>query len=67
MPDTPENFDDAKGQVKEKAGDVTDDGSLKREGKEDQAAGKAKSALGSAKDKADDAIDGVRDRIQDRS
>ena len=67
MPDTPENLDDAKGRAKEAAGDLTGDDSLRREGKEDQAAGKAKSALDSAKDKVEDAIDGVRDRVRDRS
>ena len=66
MPDTPENVDDAKGRAKEAAGNLTGDNSLQREGKEDQAAGKAKSALDSAKDKVEGAIDGVRDRLRDR-
>ena len=38
----PENVDDAKGKVKEAAGDLTDDESLKNEGKVDQATGKVK-------------------------
>jgi uncharacterized protein YjbJ (UPF0337 family) len=59
----PENFDDAKGRAKEAAGDLTDDEDLKREGKADQAAGKAKSAVDTAKDKASDAIDSVKDRL----
>lgn len=67
MPETPENLDDAKGRAKEAAGDLTGDDSLRREGKEDRAAGKAKSALDSARDKVEDAIDGVRDRVRDRS
>ena len=67
MPDTPENLDDAKGRAKEAAGNLTGEDSLRREGKEDQAAGKAKSALDTAKDKVEDAIDGVRDRLRDRS
>ena len=66
MPDTPSNLDDAKGQVKEKVGDATDDRSLEREGKEDRAVGKAKDALDSTKNKVEDAIDGVRDRLRDR-
>jgi uncharacterized protein YjbJ (UPF0337 family) len=50
----PENFDDAKGQVKEKAGKLTDDHSLENEGKVDQASGKAKGA-----------VDGVKDKVQE--
>lgn len=52
----PENYDDAKGKVKEKAGQLTDDKSLENEGKVDQAAGKVKSGVDSVKDKANDAI-----------
>ncbi len=59
----PENMDDAKGRVKEAAGNLTGDDDLKQEGKTDQAAGKAKDIADSAKDKAEDAIDGVRDRL----
>jgi hypothetical protein len=36
------NADEAKGRVKEAAGDLTGDKSLKNEGKADRAAGKAK-------------------------
>ena len=61
--DTPRNTDDAKGRVKEAAGDLTGDSDLKEEGKTDQAVGKVKDAVDSAKDKVDEAIDGVRDRI----
>ncbi len=52
----PENFDDAKGQVKEKTGKVTDDKSLEREGKVDQATGSIKDKVGGAADKVKDAI-----------
>ena len=52
----PENFDDAKGKVKEKAGDLTDDKSLQSEGKVDQASGKAKGAVDSVKDKVQEII-----------
>ena len=38
------NTDEAKGRVKEAAGDLTGDKSLKNEGKADRAAGKAKDA-----------------------
>jgi uncharacterized protein YjbJ (UPF0337 family) len=62
MNDTPRNTDDAKGRVKEAAGDLTGDDDLKDEGKADRAAGKVKDVAGSAKDKVDDAIDALRDR-----
>ncbi len=52
----PENYDDAKGRVKEAAGDLTDDESLKREGKIDQAAGTVKDKVGDAADKVKDTV-----------
>jgi uncharacterized protein YjbJ (UPF0337 family) len=63
MNDTPRNTDDAKGRVKEATGDLTGDDDLKKEGKVDQASGKAKDVADSAKDKVDKAIEGVRERI----
>jgi len=48
--------DGAKGRVKEAAGDLTDDQSLKNEGKVDKATGSAKDAVGDAGDKVKDAI-----------
>jgi uncharacterized protein YjbJ (UPF0337 family) len=54
----PENYDDAKGRVKEAAGDLTNDDSLKNEGKVDQASGKVKDKVGDAADKVKDAIRG---------
>jgi uncharacterized protein YjbJ (UPF0337 family) len=48
--------DDATGRVKEAAGALTDDKSLKNEGKVDRASGKAKDAIGGAADKVKDAI-----------
>ena len=59
-------FDDAKGRVKEAAGALKDDDELKREGKVDQAAGRAKGKLDDLKDKADDAVDSVRDKLNRR-
>jgi uncharacterized protein YjbJ (UPF0337 family) len=50
------NTDDAKGRIKEAAGDLTDDDDLKREGKVDR-------ATGAAKDKLDDAADKVKDAV----
>jgi uncharacterized protein YjbJ (UPF0337 family) len=55
--------DDIKGRVKEAAGDLTNDDDLKREGKTDRAAGKAKDFLGDAKEKASDVVDDVRDKV----
>jgi uncharacterized protein YjbJ (UPF0337 family) len=49
-------MDDAKGRLKEAAGDVTDDDSLKNEGKVDR-------AEGTVKDKADDVADKAKDII----
>jgi uncharacterized protein YjbJ (UPF0337 family) len=46
------SMDEAKGRVKEAAGDLTDDDDLKREGKADKLSGKVK-----------DVVDDVKDRI----
>ena len=48
--------DEAKGRIKEAAGSLTGDDSLKNEGKVDR-------ATGSVKDKVDDASDKVKDAI----
>jgi uncharacterized protein YjbJ (UPF0337 family) len=48
--------DDLKGRVKEATGDLTDDQSLKNEGKVDR-------ATGSVKDAADDVSDKVKDVV----
>ena len=55
-------FDQAKGRVKQAAGDLTDDEELRREGQADEAGGKVKEALDDAKDKLSDAVDKVRDK-----
>ena len=44
-------MDETKGKVKEAAGDLTDDKSLKNEGKVDQAKGKVKDAVDTVGDK----------------
>ena len=49
--------DDLKGRAKEAAGDLTDDDSLKQEGKVDRATGTVKDKVGDAGDKVKDAID----------
>ena len=48
------NVDDAKGKVKEAAGDLTDNQDLKNEGRVDKASGAVK-----------DAVDGVKDKVHD--
>ena len=50
------SMDHAKGKLKEAAGDLTDDDSLKNEGKVDR-------AEGTVKDKADDVADKAKDII----
>jgi uncharacterized protein YjbJ (UPF0337 family) len=50
------NADEAKGRMKEAAGDLTDNDRLKNEGKVDQAEGKVK-------DKVDEAADKVKDKL----
>jgi uncharacterized protein YjbJ (UPF0337 family) len=50
--------DDLKGRVKEAAGDITDNDDLKREGKIDRGAG-------DVKHKVEDAVDKVRDKVND--
>jgi len=48
--------DEAKGRLKEAAGDLTDDDDLKREGKIDRAEGAAKQKVDEAADKVKDAV-----------
>jgi uncharacterized protein YjbJ (UPF0337 family) len=48
--------DDAKGRLKEAAGDLTGDDGLKREGKVDKATGGVKDKLGDAADKTKDIV-----------
>jgi uncharacterized protein YjbJ (UPF0337 family) len=50
------NFDEAKGRVKEAAGDLADDQGLKDEGKVDK-------AVSSIKEKIDDTADKVKDAV----
>jgi uncharacterized protein YjbJ (UPF0337 family) len=56
MTDDVKNADDAKGRLKEAAGDISGDDDLKREGKVDQAAGKAKDGVEKVTDKVKDAL-----------
>ena len=51
------NVDEAKGRTKQAAGDLTDDESLKNEGRVDR-------AVADVKDKVDDVADRIKDRIR---
>jgi uncharacterized protein YjbJ (UPF0337 family) len=51
------NTDDAKGRIKEAAGDLTNDQDLKNEGKVDRTSGNIKEKVG-------DAVDAVKDKLK---
>jgi uncharacterized protein YjbJ (UPF0337 family) len=56
-----EKTDEAKGRVKEAAGDLTGNKDLEREGKMDQAGATVKEKTGKAVDKTKEAVDDVLD------
>ena len=58
-------FDQAKGRVKEAAGDLTGDDELKNEGKADRVGGEIKEKAGEVKEKVEDLVDKAKDKIQD--
>jgi len=58
--------DKAKGHVKEAAGDLTDNESLEREGKLDQATGGIKEKAEQAKDKVGELADKSKEKLTDR-
>jgi uncharacterized protein YjbJ (UPF0337 family) len=60
-----DRIDEAKGRAKEAVGDLTDDERLKREGKLDRAGADVKRATGAVKDKADEAVEGAKDKARD--
>ncbi|WP_320669037.1 CsbD family protein [Patulibacter defluvii] len=60
---TPDS-DGIKGRAKEAIGAAAGDDQLRREGKGDQAAGKAKKVVDDAKQKADAAVDRVKDALR---
>ena len=57
------NTDQAKGRVKEAAGDLTGNDKLKSEGKTDQAVGDAKKVVNDVADKAEELIDTIKDAV----
>jgi uncharacterized protein YjbJ (UPF0337 family) len=54
-------IDKVTGRAKQAAGDITDDASLKREGRKEERKGDAKEELDRAQDKADAKADEVAD------
>lgn len=61
-----ENLDEAKGRVKEAAGDLTNDADLKREGKLDRAGASVKEKVGDIADSIGDAVDSVKDKLSSK-
>ena len=55
--DAPKNKDDAKGRLKEAAGNLTGDEDMKSEGKVDRAGGGVKDAVDNVASKVKDAVD----------
>jgi uncharacterized protein YjbJ (UPF0337 family) len=55
-----DKMDEAKGRVKEAAGDIMDDDDMKREGKADRMGATVKEKTNEVVDKAKDMIDGDR-------
>jgi uncharacterized protein YjbJ (UPF0337 family) len=58
-------WDQAKGWVKDKAGEVTNDRDLEAEGEADRASGKTQESWGKVKRGVGDAVDSVGDAISD--
>ncbi|HTH05004.1 MAG TPA: CsbD family protein [Ilumatobacteraceae bacterium] len=56
--------DQAKGRAKQAAGDLLDDDQLRREGKADEVAGKAKEQLDDVKDGIEHVIDEVKEKTR---
>ena len=57
------DMDEAKGRIKEAAGDLTDDKDLQREGKADQAGATAKGVIKDVKEGADSVVDKIKDKF----
>ena len=58
-----ENIDEAKGRVKEAAGDLANDDDLKREGKLDRAGAAVKDKVSEAADKIGESVDKAKDKL----
>ena len=60
------DLDQAKGRIKQAAGDLTGNKDLKKEGKADEAAGKVKEFIEDTKDKAEGLVYRARDKVNER-
>jgi uncharacterized protein YjbJ (UPF0337 family) len=58
-------FDQAKGRVKEAAGDLTDDDKLKSEGKADRVGGEIKEKAEEVKEKVEGLVDKAKEKLSD--
>lgn len=58
-------IDQAKGYVKEKAGELTDDPELEIQGKVEKAGGKVREAYGQAKREAKEVVDRVKESLEE--
>ena len=55
--------DEAKGRIKEAAGDLTGDEGLQREGQADQASGEAKNTIDKAAERLKDGVERIREKL----
>lgn len=60
-----DRIDEAKGRLKEAAGDLTDDEDLKREGKLDRMGARVKEKAERAKERVDDAVDSGKEKVNE--
>ncbi len=56
-------LDKAKGKVEQAVGDLTGNKDLKKHGKADERAGRAKGFVEDVKDKADEVVDKVKEKV----
>ena len=66
MSDADAKFEQAKGHAKEAVADVTDDDELRREGRRDRVAGRAKEKVDEAGDKVEEGIDSLKEKLDRR-
>lgn len=57
------DLDQAKGRIKQAVGDLTGNKDLKKQGKVDETAGKAKDVIEDTKNKAEGFVDRARDKV----
>jgi uncharacterized protein YjbJ (UPF0337 family) len=58
------DLDQAKGKIKQAAGDLTGNENLRKEGKADEHAGKAKEFIEDGKDKLEDGVDKLKNAFK---